>query len=120
MRYETNSSREHQLRLKFRLNTLILHHNYYINATHVSSSNIYLAAYYRTYTTSCKMKLLQINNSLATFQMPCVKFIYSDPYNNTFGENNWDIISIVLILCILIIFGNFLGNHSYLILVGLS
>ena len=54
------------------------------------------------------MKILQINNSLATFQIPHVKLIFSDPYNNTLGENNWLVIGLVLILCILVIFGTFL------------
>ena len=46
------------------------------------------------------MKLDSINVSLASFQMPYVEFIYLDPYNNTFGENNWIIICLAIIPCI--------------------
>ena len=55
------------------------------------------------------MKLVQINNSIAVFQND-VKLVYSDPYNNTFGENNLIVIVLVLILCSVIISGMILGT----------
>ena len=53
-----------------------------------------------SFLTNLKMKLDSINVSLASFQMPYVEFIYLDPYNNTFGENNWIIICLAIIPCI--------------------
>ena len=55
------------------------------------------------------MQLLQINESVAIFQNLDVVFVYSDPYKNTFGESNWIIIILVLILCFVIIIGMILG-----------
>ena len=46
------------------------------------------------------MKLSHTNVSLASFQMPNVELFYLDPYNNTFGENNWFIVFFVITLCI--------------------
>ena len=56
------------------------------------------------------MQLLQINESVAIFQNLDVVFVYSDPYKNTFGESNWIIIILVLILCFVIIIGMILGT----------
>ena len=46
------------------------------------------------------MKLLPINVSLASFQIPEVQLLYLDPYNNTLGEANWMIVFLVFIICI--------------------
>ena len=47
--------------------------------------------------------------SLATFRNPEVKLLYLDPYNNTFGENNWLIVILTMTFCIFNIFAKFLG-----------
>ena len=53
---------------------------------------------------------LEISNiSLATFPNPEVKLLYLDPYNNTFGENNWLIVVLTMTFCILNIFARFLA-----------
>ena len=41
------------------------------------------------------------NISLASFQLPSIKLLYLDPYNNTFGEKDWFVVFWVAILCIL-------------------
>ena len=46
------------------------------------------------------MKLLPINDSLASFQMQEVELLYLDPYNNTLGEANGFIVFMVFIICI--------------------
>ena len=43
--------------------------------------------------------------SLAIFQNPNVTLLSLDPYNNTFGEQNWLIILIVVFSCLYCIFG---------------
>ena len=43
--------------------------------------------------------------SLAIFQNPNVTLLSLDPYNNTFGEENWLIILIVVFSCLYCIFG---------------
>ena len=45
------------------------------------------------------MKLIESNISLAVFQHPDLKLVYLDPYNNTFGEKDWVIVVLVIILC---------------------
>ena len=61
------------------------------------------------------------NTSLAIFQTKMILLLYSDPYNNTFGEKNWLVILFVIfstICCIvsiylmigIVIFGSFSGN----------
>ena len=44
---------------------------------------------------------LDTNISLAYFQLPSLKLLYLDPYNNTFGEEDWFVVLWVAILCIL-------------------
>ena len=44
---------------------------------------------------------LDTNISLASVQLPSVKLLYLDPYNNTFGEEDWFVVLFVAILCIL-------------------
>ena len=44
---------------------------------------------------------LYTNISLASFQLPSIKLLYLDPYNNTFGEKDWFVVFWVAILCIL-------------------
>ena len=39
--------------------------------------------------------------SLASFQLPCLKLLFLDPYNNTFGEKDWIVLFCTAILCIL-------------------
>ena len=51
---------------------------------------------------------LDTNISLASFQLPSIKLLYLDPYNNTFGEEDWFVVFWVGILCILSIFLIFL------------
>ena len=46
---------------------------------------------------------LVTNISLASFQLPCLKLLYLDPYNNTFGEKDWIVLFCTAILCILTI-----------------
>ena len=48
--------------------------------------------------------ILDTNISLASFQLPSLKLLYLDPYNNTFGEENWFVVFWVAILCILSMF----------------
>ena len=45
--------------------------------------------------------ILDTNISLASFQLPSLKLLYLDPYNNTFGEEDWFVVLWVAILCIL-------------------
>ena len=44
---------------------------------------------------------LVTNISLASLQLPSIKLLYLDPYNNTFGEEDWFVVFWVAILCIL-------------------
>ena len=44
---------------------------------------------------------LDTNISLASFQLPSIKLSYLDPYNNTFGEEDWFVVLFVAVLCIL-------------------
>ena len=44
---------------------------------------------------------LDTNISLASFQLPSIKLLYLDPYNNTFGEEDWFVVLFVVVLCIL-------------------
>ena len=46
---------------------------------------------------------LVTNISLASFQLPSLKLLYLDPYNNTFGEKDWIVLFCTAILCILTI-----------------
>ena len=42
-----------------------------------------------------------MNISLASFQLPNITLLYLDPYNNTFGEEDWFVVFCTAILCIL-------------------
>ena len=44
---------------------------------------------------------LDTNISLASLQLPSIKLVYLDPYNNTFGEEDWFVALFVVVLCIL-------------------
>ena len=44
---------------------------------------------------------LVTNISLASFQLPSIKLLYLDPYNNTFGEEDRFVVLFVAILFIL-------------------
>ena len=44
---------------------------------------------------------LNMNVSLASFQTPSIKLLYLDPYNNTFGEEDWFVVFCTAILCII-------------------
>ena len=44
---------------------------------------------------------LYTNISLASFQLPSIKLLYLDPYNNTLGEEDWFVVFCTAILCIL-------------------
>ena len=44
---------------------------------------------------------LDTNISLASFQLPSIKLLYLDPYNNTLGEKDWFVVFCTAILCIL-------------------
>ena len=44
---------------------------------------------------------LVTNISLASFQLPSIKLLYLDPYNNTFGEEDWFVVLCTVIICIL-------------------
>ena len=50
---------------------------------------------------------LYTNISLASFQLPSIKLIYLDPYNNTLGEEDWFVVFCTAILCILSIIWTF-------------
>ena len=45
-----------------------------------------------------------MNNSLANFDLPELKLIYHNPYNNSLGENNQIIIALVVLFCLIILF----------------
>jgi hypothetical protein len=45
--------------------------------------------------------LLDKNVSLASFQFRSITLLYLDPYNNTFGEEDWFVVFCTAILCIL-------------------
>ena len=47
------------------------------------------------------MWTLDTNISLASFQLPSIKLSYLDPYNNTFGEEDWFVVLFIAALCIL-------------------
>ena len=47
------------------------------------------------------MFLLNLNGSLASFNTASIKLAYLDPYNNTFGEEDWFVVFCAAILCIL-------------------
>ena len=53
------------------------------------------------------MFLITMNVSLASFQLPNIKLLYLDPYNNTFGEEDWFVVFCTVILFILSIFLTF-------------
>ena len=44
-----------------------------------------------------------MNASLASFNLTSIKLLYFDPYNNTFGEEDWFVLFCTAILCILTI-----------------
>ena len=44
---------------------------------------------------------LVTNISLASFRLPSIKLLYLDPYNNTFGEEDWFVVLCAVIICIL-------------------
>ena len=44
---------------------------------------------------------LDTNISLASFQLASIKLLYLDPYDNTFGEEDWFVVLFVAVLCIL-------------------
>ena len=48
------------------------------------------------------------NISLASFQLPSIQLLYLDPYNNTFGEEDWFVVFCTAILSILSTFLMFL------------
>ena len=47
------------------------------------------------------MFLLNLNVSLASFNLTTIKLVYLDPYNNTFGEEDGFVVLFVAVLCIL-------------------
>ena len=47
------------------------------------------------------MFFLNKNVSLASFNLTSIKLVYLDPYNNTFGEEDWFVVFCTAILCIL-------------------
>ena len=47
------------------------------------------------------MFLLNMNVSLASFNTTTIKLVFLDPYNNTFGEEDWFVVFCTAILCIL-------------------
>ena len=53
------------------------------------------------------MFLITMNVSLASFQLPNITLLYLDPYNNTFGEEDWFVVFCTVILFILSIFLTF-------------
>ena len=53
------------------------------------------------------MFLLNVNGSLASFNTASIKLAYLDPYNNTFGEEDWFVVFCAAILCILSIIWTF-------------
>ena len=50
---------------------------------------------------------ITINVSMAFFQLPNLTLLYPDPYNNTFGEDDWFVVFCTTILFILSIFLTF-------------
>ena len=54
------------------------------------------------------MFLITINVSLASFQLPNITLLYLDPYNNTFGEEDWFVVFCTAMLSIISIFLTFL------------
>ena len=50
---------------------------------------------------------ITINVSMASFQLPNLTLLYPDPYNNTFGEDDWFVVFCTAILFILSIFLTF-------------
>ena len=53
------------------------------------------------------MFLLNMNVSLASFNTTTINLVYLDPYNNTFGEEDWFVVFCTAILCILSIIWTF-------------
>ena len=53
------------------------------------------------------MLLITMNISLASFQLPNITLLYLDPYNNTFGEEDWFVVFCTSMLFILSIFLTF-------------
>ena len=49
-----------------------------------------------------------MNISLASFQLPNITLLYLDPYNNTFGEEDWFVVFCTAMLSIISIFLTFL------------
>ena len=47
------------------------------------------------------MLLITMNISLASFLLPNVTLLYLEPYNNTFGEEDWFVVFCTAIICIL-------------------
>ena len=43
---------------------------------------------------------LDTNISLVSFNTTTIKIVYLDPYNNTFGEEDWFVVFCTAILCI--------------------
>ena len=54
------------------------------------------------------MLLIKMNISLASFQLPNITLLYLDPYNNTFGEEDWFVVFCTAMLSIISIFLTFL------------
>ena len=54
------------------------------------------------------MLLITMNISLASFQLPNITLLYLDPYNNTFGEEDWFVVFCTAMLSIISIFLTFL------------
>ena len=54
------------------------------------------------------MFLITMNVSLASFQLPNITLLYLDPYNNTFGEEDWFVVFCTAMLSIISIFLTFL------------
>ena len=50
---------------------------------------------------------LVTNISLASLQLPSIKLLYLDPYNNILGEEDWVVVFCATILCILSIIWTF-------------
>ena len=46
------------------------------------------------------MFLLNTNVSIASFNTTTIKLVFLDPYNNTFGEEDWFVVFCTAILCI--------------------
>ena len=51
---------------------------------------------------------ITMNVSMASFQLPNLTLLYPDPYNNTFGEDDWFVVFCTAMLSIISIFLTFL------------